>query len=161
MKKFFFVLLLLGFGTVCAQEIKPNTPEYYAKCFENLFYRGFVLGFGESEYDIDAYFDFATRHVQTTPAEILHQTFLNALPEIDPLGLHKRVHSAEEYLDLTIGEQREFSIGFFFGGYVAAMRAAGLEYLLTQEKCTQIHEFCQFFYENMVAGAIKEAPKKQ
>lgn len=160
MKKLLLIVMLLGFGNTRAQEIKPGTPEYYANSFEDLFYHGFILGFGEGEYDIESYLNSATQHVQITPAEMLHQTFLNALPQIDPMGLYKRVNSAEEYWDLTVGELRQFSIGFLEGGYMAAMRAAGMEHLLTPPKTAQIHTLCEYLYANMIAGAIKDAQKK-
>lgn len=156
MKKLLFGLLLLGLGTARAQEVKPNTPEHYAKCFETFFYYGFMFGFGEGEYDIDTYIQFATQHTQTTPKEILHQTFLNALPEIDPLQRYKRINSAEEFAELSIGNRRTFSIGFFEGGYKAAMRAAGLEDRLTPQKVSEIHTLCEFLYMSLITDVMEK-----
>ena len=160
MKKLLLFFSLLGFGTSCAQEIKSATPEYYAQCFEELFCHGFMLGLGTSEMGIDAYFEIVASVTSIAPEEIFHQAFLNTLPQIDPMGLHKRVYSAEEYYDLTLGEQREFSIGFLTGGYLCAWYSVGEGDSLTPQKVSQIHTLCEYIYVNVLSGAVKDARKK-
>lgn len=159
MKRLLLIVLLLGFGTSCAQEIKSGSSEDYAKCFEDLFCHGFMLGLGTSEMGIDSYFEIAASFTTISPQKILHQAFLNTLPQIDPMGLYKRVHSAQEYYDLTLGEQRDFSIGFLTGGYMCALYAVGEGDSLTPQKVSQIHTLCEYIYVNMLSSTVKDAQK--
>lgn len=156
MKKLLLSLALLCGVAANAQEI--GTPELYAKSFEDFFVTGFVVGLEESEYGAEGYFDLATSVVNLTPAEILHQTFLDNVGRIDPMSVYKQIHSPEEYFEYITGEQRDFGLSFVIGGYMAAARAIYIEDELIR-KYTQdgIYLRCKFIYDMLIAGAIEKA----
>ena len=156
MKKLLLSLALLCGVTAKAQEIGPR--EFYAKCFEDLFVTGFVLGLEESEYGAEGYFNLATSVADITPAEILHQTFLDNVGRIDPMSVYKQIYSPEEYLGYITGEQSHFGLSFVIGGYMAAARALYIEDRLIR-KYTQdgIYLRCKFIYDLLVADAIQKA----
>lgn len=160
MKKLFLSLAVLCGVAANAQEV--GTPEFYAKSFEDFFVTGFVVGLEESEYGAEGYFDLATSVADITPAEIMHQTFLNNVGTIDPMGVYKQIHSPEEYIDYIVGEQSYFGLSFLIGGYMAAARAVYIEDELIR-KYTQdgIYLRCKFIYDVLVAGAIQKVEKNR
>lgn len=155
MKKLFLLLALLRGITVQAQEV--GTPAYYAKCFEDLFVAGFVVGLEESEEGAEGYFKTATAFVDTTPVQILHQTFVNNVAHIDPMSVYKQVHSPEEFLDFIVGEQSDFGLSFVIGGYMAAARAIDMEnYLIRKYTENGIRMRCKYIYDMLVAAAVQK-----
>ena len=156
MKKLLLSLALLCGVAANAQEI--GTPEHYAKCFEDLFVTGFLLGLDESEDSAELYFKLTTSVVNLTPAEIIHYTFLDSVGRIDPMSVHKQIHSQEEYFEYIIGEQRDFGLSFVIGGYMAAARTIHIEdEIIRKYTPDEIYSRCKFIYDMLVASAIEKA----